>query len=55
LQVSGQIFNGMALQANQDWDLEMLKRATSLFCLMQLQDHIKAYQFVADLEIGGAI
>jgi hypothetical protein len=53
--VFGQVFNSMALKANHDWDLEMLKRSTNMFCLMQLEYRIKVYQFVADLKIGGVI
>jgi serine/threonine protein kinase len=53
--VFGQIFDGMALQADQDWDMEMLEWATGLLPLMQPEDQVAACRFVAELEIGGAI
>jgi hypothetical protein len=41
----------MALQADQDWDMEMLGWVRRLLCLMSPEDQIAACRFVAELKI----
>jgi hypothetical protein len=53
-QVFARIFDGMALQADQDQDLEFLERALPLLRLVQPEDQVVAYQFAAELEVLNA-